>query len=57
MEEREKVPVWIRVVNGKTVCVCHRGHKGCKKPCEKDVLTRDKFAGWQGVMHRNRFGR
>nr|DAG20450.1 MAG TPA: hypothetical protein [Caudoviricetes sp.]DAM01595.1 MAG TPA: hypothetical protein [Caudoviricetes sp.]DAO07008.1 MAG TPA: hypothetical protein [Caudoviricetes sp.] len=57
MQEQEKIPVWVQIVNGKTVCICHRGRKGCKKPCEKDVVTRDKFAGWQGVMRRDRFGR
>jgi hypothetical protein len=57
MQEQEKIPVWVQIVNGKTVCICHRGRKGCKKPCEKDVVTRDKFAGWQSVMRRDRFGR
>ena len=57
MQEQEKIPVWVQIVNGKTVCICHRGRKGCKKPCEKDVVTRDKFAGWQGIMRRDRFGR
>ena len=50
MQEQEKIPVWVQIVNGKTVCICHRGRKGCKKPCEKDVVTRDKFAGWQGIV-------
>lgn len=53
MQEQEKIPVWVQIVNGKTVCICHRGRKGCKKPCEKDVVTRDKFAGWQGIMRRD----
>lgn len=57
MQEQEKIPVWVQIVNGKTACICHRGRKGCKKPCEKDVVTRDKFAGWQGIMRRDRFGR
>ena len=57
MQEHEKIPVWVRIVDGKTVCICHRGHKGCEKPCDKDVVTRDKFAGWQSTMCRDRFGR
>lgn len=57
MQEKEKIPVWAQIVNGKTVCICLRGHKACQKPCEKDVVTRDRFAGWQHIMDRDRFGR
>ncbi len=29
------------------------GAKAARSPCEKDVVTRDKFAGWQGIMRRS----
>ena len=57
MQEQEQIPVWVRIVKGKTVCICCRGRKRCKKQCEKDTVLRDKFAGWQDIMLRDRFGR
>lgn len=57
MQEKEKIPVFIRIEGGKTVCLCPRSRKGCKKPCEKDVVTRDVFEGWKQTMQRDRFGR
>lgn len=56
MKETEKIPVYIRIENGRTVCICHAGMKGCNHPCEHDLVTRDKFRGWQSTMKRDRYG-
>lgn len=54
----EKIPVYIRIENGKTVCVCHAAKKGCPKKdsCARDLVTRDLYRGWQQTMKRNRYG-
>lgn len=57
MEDKEQIKVYVDVVNGRTVCICSRNHKGCNKPCEKDVVTRDRIRGWQDTMRRDRYGR
>lgn len=56
MTDSEKIPVFIRIVHGKTICVCHADRKGCSRNCERDVVSRDKFRGWQAAMRRNRYG-
>ena len=57
MKDTEKIPVFIRIENGKTVCVCHAAQKKCGRPCERDTVTRDKFEGWKATMKRDHFGR
>lgn len=57
METTEKIPVFIKILNGKTVCICHAFKKGCKEKCERDIVTRDKFESWQQIMKRDQFGR
>lgn len=56
MEETEKIKVFVDIVNGRTVCICTRQHKGCAKQCEKDVVERDRFRGWMNTT-RNKYGR
>ncbi len=57
MEETERIPVYVDIRNGRTVCICHRSRKGCGKNCEKDFVSRDKFEDWQKLMKRDRFGK
>lgn len=57
MEETEKIPVYLKIVNGKTVCICHVRDKGCENNCQRDIVTRDKFDGWKNTLYRNKFGR
>lgn len=57
MKDTEKIPVFIRIENGKTVCVCHATRKKCARPCERDTVTRDKFEGWKATMKRDQYGR
>ena len=56
MKEKEKIPVRVKVINGKTVCICL---KGCKRPqhCEPDIVERDIFRGWQETMRRDKYGK
>ena len=55
--KKEEIPVYIKFVNGRTTCICLRRKKGCNQPCEKDVVERDPFRGWQDTMFRDRYGR
>ena len=57
MEDTEKIPVYVKIIDNVTVCICHVGLKGCKERCERTIVTRDKFEGWKGTLYRNRFGR
>ncbi len=57
MASREEIKVYVEIVNGKTVCICKRDNKGCDKYCQKDVVTRDKFAGWEDTFRRDRYGK
>lgn len=57
MNSTEKIPVFIKTIQGKTVCICHADAKKCKDPCERDFVIRDKFDGWQETMMRDPFGR
>ncbi len=57
METKETIKVYIDVQNGKTVCICKRSKKRCKKKCEPDVVERDKFAGWESTFRRDRYGK
>lgn len=57
METTEKIPVYIDIKKGRTVCICHAKAKRCKKPCTLDAVDRDKFREWEKVMKRDRYGR
>lgn len=57
MQEKEEIKVYIDVQDGETVCICHREQKGCYKNCAPDVVERDKFAGWERTMLRDRYGK
>ena len=57
MQTKEKIEVYTEIVNGKTKCICHASLKGCKRRCERTVVTRDKFEGWEKVFQRDRYGK
>lgn len=57
MDSSEKIRVYVRIVKGRTVCICHAGSKRCRRSCEKTTVERDRFEGWEQVMRRDRFGR
>lgn len=57
MREKEKIEVYIDCKDGKTVCICKRSKKRCGKACQKEVVERDRFAGWKSTMQRNRYGK
>jgi hypothetical protein len=52
----ETVQVFIKIDKGRTVCICHAAHKHCGCHCERCEVTRDKFAEWQRVMKRDKYG-
>lgn len=57
MECIEKIPVYINIVKGKTICICHVSAKGCGRNCPKDKVSRDKFDEWEKTMKRDKYGR
>ncbi len=57
MQSTEKIPVYVRVEKGRTICICHAGRRGCGcSCCERDTVTRDKFAKWESTRRKNRYG-
>lgn len=56
MREKEKIPVRVKIINGKTVCICM---KGCNRQqyCEADYVERDRFRGWESTMKRDKYGK
>lgn len=56
MKDKELIRVYIRTDHGETVCICKRSNKGCDRRCDKDVVERDKFRGWEKTM-LNRYGK
>ena len=57
MKGVEKIPVFVRIERGVTICVCHAGAKACARDCRRDVLLRDRYKGWKSTMRRDRYGR
>ena len=57
METRERIEVYADIQNGKTVCICPRCDKRCEKPCEPEVVERDRYDGWEKTFARDRYGR
>jgi len=57
MQTTEKIPVYIRIIKGKTVCICHAGAKGCDRRCPRDNVTRDRFEEWEKTMKRDKYGK
>ena len=55
--ETEKIPVYIKIIKGRTICLCHAGRRRCGDACERDFVTRDKFEGWEETAARDRYGR
>lgn len=56
MDSSERIPVFVRIVKGRTVCICHAGSKRCRSNCERAIVERDRFKGWEQIMRRDRFG-
>lgn len=52
----ERIKVYANIVDGKTVCICHAGKKGCAKKCPREIVTRDKYYGWEKTFRRNKYG-
>lgn len=57
MKGYEKIPVLIKIEKGKTICICHAANRRCgSSKCERDIVTRDKFRGWEKEFARNKYG-
>lgn len=56
MKETEEIAVFCDIVKGRTVCICAVRNKGCKKKCERAVVRRNLFDGWQDTMQRDKYG-
>jgi len=56
VDSSERIPVFVRIIKGRTVCICHAGSKRCRRNCERAVVERDRFKGWEQIMRRDRFG-
>ena len=53
----ERIKVYANIVDGRTVCICHAGKKGCGNNCTREIVTRDKYYGWEKTFRRNRYGK
>lgn len=54
---KETIKVFIRIKDGKTICICPRNAKRCDRPCERDTVERDKLSGWEETFRRDRYGK
>ena len=44
MKDKELIPVFVRIENGKTTCICKQGNKKCDRvDCERDMVERDAY--------------
>lgn len=60
MEKRvgiEYIRVFVRFENGRTLCICPREKKRCKRKCIPDVVERDKYRDWESTFKQNKFGK
>lgn len=57
IKTEERIPVYILFEHGRAVCICHAGKKLCRRNCERDTVTRDKYEGWKETLYRNRYGK
>lgn len=53
----EYIKVYIDYKDGKTVCICKASNKLCNKNCEKDIVERDKYRGWEDTFRVNKYGK
>ena len=56
MERKEYIKVYIKVKNGKTVCICKHSDKKCDEDCEVDVVMRDRYLDWESTFQTDRYG-
>lgn len=57
MGKTELISVYIKIEKGRTVCMCPRWKKRCNQPCEKDIVERDPYRGWEETLYRDRYGK
>ncbi len=59
MSEKEAIKVYVKFVNGRTVCICKRSKHGnkCCRYCIPDVVERDRFRGWEDTFKQDKYGK
>ena len=62
MKEKELIPVFVRIENGQTTCICKQGNKKCDRvDCERDMVERDAYRRrkqqWAQEKHDRRLKR
>ena len=57
MKEKEMIEVYIDIRGGKTVCICKKDKKRCRKDCELDLVERDRFRNWERDLWKDRYGK
>lgn len=57
MQNKERIAVFIKYENEKTVCICKRSNKLCDHPCEVEIVERDKFYDIKKVFSQDKYGK
>ena len=57
MQTKEIIEVFIDCRKGRTVCICKKEKKMCRKHCELTTVERDKFKDLELVRRQNKYGR
>lgn len=53
MKDKELIPVFVRIEDGKTTCICKQGRRKCDRAdCERDMVERDAYRDVE-KMHKN----
>lgn len=56
-EQYERIKVFTKYENGRTVCMCVRDRKKCNGDCTKETVYRDRYAGWQSCFRQDKYGK
>ncbi len=58
MKNKERIKVFAKIENGRTVCICKSDRKCCgRQDCSPEIVERDRFAGWEDTFRRDRYGK
>lgn len=59
MDTKKKIKVYVKYNDKDIKCMCLVSNPLCKEynNCNKDIVTLDKFQGWQQCFNQNRYGK
>ena len=58
MKDKELIPVFVRIEDGKTTCICKQGRRKCDRAdCERDMVERDAYRDVEKLFRQNRYGK